>query len=70
MELDVAFVKEISAWLYSFITYIETYDKASDSIAKLMHVIQAAKINGDVSTSVVEDTILFIEAKLKTAYGR
>ena len=52
MELDVVFAKEISAWIYSFVTYIETHDKANDSMAKLMHVIQAAKIDGDASTYV------------------
>ena len=66
MELDVAFVKEISAWLYSFVTYIETYDKANDCMAKLMHVIEAVEIKGDVSILVVKNTILFIETKFKT----
>ena len=61
MELDVAFVKEISAWLYSFVTYIETSDKANDSMAELMQVIQAVKIKGDVSILVVENTILLID---------
>ena len=63
MKLDVAFVKEMSAWLYSFVTFIETSDKANDSMAKLMQVIQAVKIKSDVSISVVENTILFIETK-------
>ena len=63
MKLDVAFVKEISAWLYSFVTYIETSDEANDSMAKLMQVIEAVKMKGEVSNSVVENTILFIDTK-------
>ena len=61
--LDLAFVKEISAWLYSFVTYIETSDEANDSMAKLMQVIEAVKMKGEVSNSVVENTILFIDTK-------
>ena len=43
--LDVVFVKEISAWLYLFVTYIETYDEANDSMAKLMQVIVDETLN-------------------------
>ena len=50
MKSDVVFVQEISTWLYSFVAYIETYDEANDSMAKLMHISQAAKVDGDVST--------------------
>ena len=57
MKLDVAFVKEI------IVTYIEISDKANDSMAKLMQVIQAVKIKGDVSISVVKNAILFIDTK-------
>ena len=57
MKLDVTFVKEI------IVTYIEISDKANDSMAKLMQVIQAVKIKGDVSILVIENTILFIETK-------
>ena len=65
-EFDVAFVKEISAWLYSFVTYIETYDEANDSMAKLMEMVEAVKMKGEVSTSVVENTISFIDTKFQT----
>ena len=64
--LDLAFLKEISAWLYSFVTYIEISDEANDSMAKLMQVIEAVKMKGEVSTSVVENTILFIDTKFRT----
>ena len=56
-DLDVTFVSEISACLYSFITYIETEDKAKDSMTKLMVVIRAAGDEGVVTSRVVEDTI-------------
>ena len=47
--LDVVFVKEISAWLYSFVTYIETSDEANDSMEKLMQVIAIDPIIGTYS---------------------
>ena len=62
---DVNFVKEISAWLYSFITYIETCAEANDSMAKLMEMIEAVRMDGDVSPSVIENTISFIDTKFK-----
>ena len=62
-DLDVTFVSEISAWLYSFITYIETEDKAKDSMTKLMGVIRAAGEEGVVTSHVVEDTIEYVETK-------
>ena len=62
-DLDVTFVSEISAWLYSFITYIETEDEAKDSMTKLMGVIRAAGEEGVVTSHVVEDTIEYVETK-------
>ena len=59
--LDVEFVSEMSAWLYSFGSYIETEEEASDSMDKLMRLIRA----GAVTRSLVEDTILFIETKFQ-----
>ena len=55
--LDVEFVSDISAWLYSFVTYIETEEEANDSMAKLMGVIRAAADEGAVTRYVVEDMI-------------
>ena len=60
-DLDVTFVSEISAWLYSFITYIETEDEAKDSMTKFMGVIRAAGEEGVVTSNVVEDTIEYVE---------
>ena len=62
---DVNFVKEISAWLYSFVTYIETCAEANDSMTKLMAMIEAVKMVGDVSKLVIENTISFIDTKFK-----
>ena len=56
-DTDVTFVSEISAWLYSFVTYIETKEEAKESMAKLMGIIRAAANEGAVTSHVVEDTI-------------
>ena len=63
---DVNFVKEISAWLHSFVTYIETCAEANNSMAKLMEMIEAVRMEGDVSKSVIENTISFIDTKFQT----
>ena len=60
--LDVSFLSEISAWVYSFVTYIETEEEAKDSMAKLMGVIRDAADEGALLSHVVEDTIEFAEA--------
>ena len=64
-DLDVTFVSEISAWLYSFATYIETENEPKDSMTKLMVVIWAAANEGAVTSHVVEDTIKFVETKFQ-----
>ena len=64
-DTDVTFVSEISAWLYSFVTFIETEEEAKDSMSKLMGVIRAAADEGAVTSYVVEDTIEFSETKFK-----
>ena len=64
-DTDVMFVSEISAWLYSFVTYIKTEEEEKDSMAKLMGVIRAAADEGAVTSHVVEDTIEFVETKFK-----
>ena len=63
--LDVEFVSEISAWLYSFVTYIETEEEESDSMDKLMRLIRAAADAGAVTRVLVEDTIFFVETKFQ-----
>ena len=64
--LDVSFVSEVSAWLYSFITYVETEEEAADSVTKLMAVITDAAVDRDVTSALVESTILFVETKFET----
>ena len=55
--LDVSFVSKVSAWLYSFVTYIETREETNDSMTKLLRVISAAADDGDVTSSLVEDNL-------------
>ena len=68
--LDVSFVSEVSTWLYSFITCVETEEEASDSMSNLMAVITAAGVDGDATSSLVESTLLVVETKFETELGR
>ena len=67
--LDVSFFSKVSLWLYYFITYVETEEEADDSMTKLMAVINAAAVDGDVTSSLVQSTLLFVETKFKTELG-
>ena len=59
-ESDVAFVSEVIAWMYSFVTYVKTEEEAEDSMTKLKDVI-IASADGDVRKSLVENTLHFVE---------
>ena len=68
--LDVSFVSEVSVWLYSFITYVETEEEAAYSMTKLTAAITDAAVDGDATSALVESTILFVETKFETELRR
>ena len=63
-EHDVAFVSEVSNWFYSFVTYIETEEEATDSMAKLKDVIMAS-VGGNIKESLVVNTFEYVEDKFE-----
>ena len=63
-DFDVAFVSEVSDWMYSFVTYVENEEEAKDSMTKLKDVITAAA-DGDVRKSLVDDTLYLLEIKFE-----
>ena len=63
-EYDVAFVSEVSNWLYLFVTYVKMEEEVTDSMAKLKDVIMAS-VGENIRESLVVNTFEFVEDKFE-----
>ena len=67
--LVLILLSEVSNWMYSFVTYVDTEEEAEHTMTKLKDVIIASG-DGNVRESLVNNTLDFIETKFENQLVR
>ena len=65
MEGDGPFISEITRWMYSFTTEIESEYEEQDSLDKLKSFIESSRNNEDISAAAIDFTHAFVTASFE-----